>query len=121
LTRPTMESSPWTIVLSAALGLNAVLGFFYRVYRLSRGGPMGDVVGQGILGILLIGLALLVAAGAGWARWISLAYALLFGVVVMPVWILAVLIPLRPGRIDKAFTIVYWVTLGAVALAAILI
>ncbi len=104
-----------------ALALNAVLGFGYRVYRLAKGGPLADVTGQAILGSLLAGLAVAVALEAGWARWAALAYALLFGVVVMPLWVLAVLIPLPPGRTDYAFTATYWLTLIAIAISSILL
>jgi hypothetical protein len=114
-----MTADEWTVVLAAALALNAALGFGYRVYRLSKGGPMADVVGQAILGVILLGLAGAAAAEAGWARWPALGYALLFGVVVMPVWVLAVLIPLRPQAPDYAFTVGYWMCLIVIAVAAI--
>jgi hypothetical protein len=42
-----------------------------------------------------------------------------FGVVVMPIWILAVLIPLRPRAPDYAFTGIYWFALLAIAVAAL--
>ncbi len=107
------------MVLVAALSLNAVLGFGYRVYRLTKGGPVGDVVGQAVLGLLLAGVAVAVAAGQGWARWLALAYGLLFGVLVMPVWSLAVLIPSRPERLDYGFTAVYWGGLVAIVFGAL--
>jgi hypothetical protein len=81
---------------------------------------MADVVGQAILGALLVVLAVGAAGGHSWARWGALVYGLLFGLVVMPVWTLAVLLPLPPGRVDYAFTGVYWGTLAAIVLAAIL-
>ncbi len=109
----------WRALLVAALLGNGVLGFAYRLYRFARGGPLGDVVGQAVLGTLLVALALMVATGIGWARWVALAYAVLFALVVMPVWTLAVLIPLPPGRVDYAFTAVYWTTLVAIAVAAL--
>ena len=114
-----MTSDAWRLVLVAALGINAATGFGYRVYRLSKGGPLGDVIGQAVLGVLLLGLALAVALDAAWARWPALMYALLFGVAVMPVWVLAVLIPLRPRWIDYAFTVVYWICLVLVGLSAL--
>jgi hypothetical protein len=114
-----MTAETWQVLLAAALAMNAVLGFGYRVYRLSKGGPMGDVVGQAILGVMLAGLAVAVAADAGWARWAALGYGLLFGVVVMPLWTLAVLLPLPPKRIDYAFTAVYWMLLLVIVVAAI--
>ncbi|MEA2461074.1 MAG: hypothetical protein QOH90_1251 [Actinomycetota bacterium] len=114
-----MTAHTWELVLGISLLVNAVLGFGYRVYRLSKGGPMGDVVGQAILGVLLTGLGVAALAGAGWPRWPALIYGLLFGLVVMPVWTLAVLIPLPPEGVDYAFTTVYWVSLAAIAAAAI--
>lgn len=114
-----MESDTWRAVLVGALLVNAAAGVGYRVYRLGKGGPRSDVVGQAILGVLLAGLAAALAAGAGWPRWGALGYALLFGVVVMPVWVLAVLIPLRPAAVDYVFTAVYWLLLATVAVAAI--
>lgn len=101
----------WETVLVAALGLNAVLGFGYRVYRLTKGGPLGDVTGQAVLGLLLAGAAIAIAADQGWARWVALVYGLVFALVVMPVWVLAVLLPLRPGAIDYGFTGLYWAAL----------
>ncbi|HEY7874124.1 MAG TPA: hypothetical protein VIG64_03270 [Actinomycetota bacterium] len=111
--------STWQTVLVVALALNAALGFGYRVYRLSRKGPMADVAGQALLGALLVVVAIGAAGGHSWARWAALAYALLFGLVVMPVWTLAVLLPLPPGRVDYAFTGVYWATLVAIVVAAL--
>ncbi len=116
-----MNSDPWQLLLVAALIANAAAGFGYRVYRFRKGGPLGDVLGQAILGLLLSGLAAAAALGAGWPRWPSLVYAGLFGLVVMPLWTLAVLIPLPPGRIDYAFTAFYWATLVVIALAAVLV
>lgn len=114
-----MDSDTWRMVLVAALLVNAAAGLGYRVYRLSKGGPKSDVVGQSILGILLSGLAAGLALGAGWPRWGALVYGLLFGVVVMPIWVLAVLIPLRPRAIDYAFTGVYWTVLVLIVVAAL--
>ena len=109
----------WQTVLVVALALNAAIGFGYRVYRLTKGGPMGDVVGQAVLGVLLAGTAVAVAADAEWARWPAFVYALLFGILVMPVWVLAVLIPLRPGPLDYAFTATYWALLAVIGTASI--
>lgn len=106
-------------VVTVALVLNAVLGFGYRVYRLTKGGPVGDVYGQVVLGVVLVVLAAGVAAGLAWARWTGFLYGVLFGLVVMPVWVLAVLLPQRPGAPDYAFTAVYWAGLAAVALGAL--
>ena len=106
-------------VLVGALVFNAVIGLAYRVFRLTRGGPMADVIGQAILGALLLMLAAGVAAEWNPARWVALAYALIWGLAVMPVWVLGVLIPLRPRWYDYAFTAAYWVALGVTAAAAI--
>jgi hypothetical protein len=114
-----MSSHTWEVVLAAGLIANALLGFAYRVHRLSKGGPMADVVGQAILGLALAGLGIAAASGAGWVRWPALVYGLLFALVVMPVWTLAVLIPLPPRAVDFTFTGVYWVTLVLIAVAAL--
>jgi len=111
----------WQVVTVIALVLNALLSFGYRLYRLPRGGSRADVNGQALLGVILIALAVALSFGTGWPRWPALAYGLLFGVVVMPIWVLAVLIPSSPGRLDYAFTAVYWLLLfvivgGALAL-----
>ncbi|MGH2756996.1 MAG: hypothetical protein ACRDI3_04330 [Actinomycetota bacterium] len=115
-----MDPDTYDVVLAGALALNAALGFGYRVYRLTKRGPLGDVIGQAILGIVLAGLAIAVAADLGWARWAALIYGLLFGVAVMPVWVLGVLIPSEPRAPDYAFTVVYWATLAVVIAAALL-
>jgi hypothetical protein len=109
----------WTTILVVALALNAALVPAYRVYRVTKGGPMGDVVGGGILGALLALLALGIAAEWAWAEWGALFYALLFGIVVMPLWTLAVLIPLRPRAPDYLFTVGYWASLIVIAVAAV--
>lgn len=105
--------------LIVLLVLNASLGFGYRTFRLTKGGPMGDVVGQALLGALLVGTAAGVAAGWDLARWVAVAYATLFAFVVMPVWTLAVLVPMRPDRVDLAFAIGYWVGLIGILIAAL--
>jgi hypothetical protein len=109
----------WRAVLVTALAVNATLGFGYRLFRLTKGGPLGDVVGQAVLGAILFAIALGIAVGVGWVRWVALVYALAFGLVVMPIWVLAVLIPLPPRPPDYAFTIAYWLALGVIAVAAI--
>jgi hypothetical protein len=106
-------------VLTGALALNAALGLGYRIYRLAKGGPMSDVAGGALLGALLGITAAGVAMEAGWARWAAVVYGLLFGVAVMPVWILAVFIPLRPGPADYAFTAVYWAGLAVIVVSAL--
>jgi hypothetical protein len=113
-----MPEDLWVGALVGALATNAILGFAYRVFRLARGGPLGDVVGQALLGVLLAGLAVLVAAGVSWSRWVSLAYGLLFGLAVMPLWTVAVLIPLRPGGLDIGFTLLYWLSLVVIVVSA---
>jgi hypothetical protein len=106
-------------VLVGALALNAAFVPVYRVYRLMKGGPMTDVVGGAILGVVLAFLTVAAAADWGWARWGALFYALIFGMVVMPLWTLAVLIPLRPRAPDYVFTVGYWISLVVIAVAAI--
>ena len=106
-------------VVIAALVLNAVLGFGYRVFRLAKSGPIADVIGQAVLGVVLLGIAGALAAGASWAEWAAAVYGALFGLLVMPVWVLAVLLPLRPGVPDYAFTAVYWAGALTVAVAAV--
>ena len=100
------------------LVLNASLGLGYRIFRLSKGGPIGDVIGQALLGAVLAATAVGVAAGWDFAGW-ALAYAVLFALVVMPLWTLAVLIPMRPGRVDLGFTIGYWAVLIGIFVAAL--
>jgi hypothetical protein len=110
----------WESILVAAIVTNGVLLFGYRVWRLSKGGSTYDVVGGAIVALLLGAIAAGFAAGAEWLRWAALVYAALFAVVVMPVWTLAVLIPMRPGAIDLAFTAVYWAGLILIGMAALL-
>lgn len=114
-----MDSDIWRATLIAALLFNAATGLGYRVYRFRKGGPKSDVVGQSILGVLLAALAAGLAVGGGWPRWPALVYGLLFGVVVMPIWVLAVLIPLGPRAIDYAFTAAYWAMLILIVVAAL--
>jgi hypothetical protein len=114
-----METDTWRAVLAAALAVNAALGLGYRVIRLARGGPMADVVGQALLGVLLLALAVGAYMGMGVAITGSLLYGVLYGTVVMPIWTLAVLIPMRPERVDKVFTMVYWLLLAVIVVAAI--
>lgn len=111
----------WRQVLIVALALNAAGGFAYRTYRLTKGGPLADVIGQAILGVLLAGLAVALAAGMDWPRWPAFAYGLIFAVVVMPIWVMGVLIPLRPTAVDYGFTAVYWLSLVAIVIASILL
>jgi len=109
----------WQVVLVAALVVNAALGFGYRLYRMKWGGARADVAGQAVLGVLLVGLASALGLGAGWTRWPALVYGVFFGVVVMPLWVLAVLIPSRPGPLDLSFTAAYWILLAVIAVAAL--
>ena len=111
---------PSQVFLVAALGFNAALGFGYRVYRLTKGGPLGDVTGQAVLAVVLAVVAVGVATDQGWGRWAALVYGLVFALVVMPLWTLAVLLPLPPGRVDYAFTGLYWAALVAIVVAAFL-
>ncbi len=119
--KDSLPSMVWRTILIVALALDAALGFGYRIYRLTKGGPIADVWGQAILGVLLAVDAVLVGAGQGWARWIALGYGLLFALVVLPIWILAVLIPMRPQTPDYVFTAVYACGLLVVIVAAIAI
>lgn len=114
-----MDPNTTRTLLVIALALNASLGLGYRVYRLTKGGPSSDVIGQALLAGVLAVTALGVANEAGWASLASIAYALTFGLIVMPVWVLAVLIPMRPRGIDYAFTATYWAVLVVIALAVI--
>jgi hypothetical protein len=114
-----MDEDMWRTVLSAALCVNAAAGFGYRLFRFSKGGPLGDVLGQAVLGILLLALAAAAVSGASFVSLASLFYAVLFGVIVMPLWVVAVLIPLRPQRLDLVFTGVYWLALIVIAIAAL--
>jgi hypothetical protein len=109
----------WTTTLAVALVVNATIGFAYPVYRLTRGGPMGDVTGRAILGALLVVVAVFAAMGHEWPRWAALFYGALFAAIVMPIWILAVLIPMRPATIDYAYTSTYWLTLLLIVVAAL--
>lgn len=111
----------WQAVLVTALGCNAVLGFGYRLYRMNKGGARADVTGQAVLGVILVGLALALGGGATWPRWIAFGYGLLFGLVVMPIWVLAVMIPSRPGRVDYAFTAAYWTLSFMIAAGALML
>jgi hypothetical protein len=115
-----MDGDAWQWILVGALMVNAVIGFVYRVYRLSKGGPTSDVIGQAALGLLLTGIAIGASLGQGWSRWAALVYGLLFGLIVMPLWVLAVLIPQRPERIDYAFTVAYWLGVVLIVVAAVL-
>jgi len=111
---------PWQTVLVVCLLVNAFAGLSYRVFRLRRGGPRADVTGQAILGAVLVLLAVGVGLGWDWTLWAALGYGALFGVIVMPLWTLAVFIPTRPGPVDKAFAIVYWAALTLIVIASLL-
>ncbi len=91
------------------------------MFRLRRGGPRADVTGQAILGALLGFLAAGVGLEWDWAPWAALVYGALFGVIVMPLWTLAVFIPARPGPVDKAFAIVYWAALALIVIASLML
>ena len=115
-----MESDTWQTVLVVALVTNAVIGLAYRIYRRTQGGPRADVWGQAVLGALLASIAIAIALGVGWLRWAALGYAALFAFIAMPVWVLGVLLPLRPRAIDYTFTVVYWLVLVVVGVSALL-
>ena len=50
----------------------------------------------------------------------TMAAAALFALLAMPVWVLGVLLPLRPRAIDYTFTVCYWAALVVTAVAAFL-
>jgi hypothetical protein len=116
-----MDTDFWRNVLIGALLFNAALGLGYRVYRLTKGGPIADVWGQAVLAAALAGLAIALAAGAGWPRWLALAFAVIYAFVAMPVWVLGVLLPMGPRALDYAFTALYWVTLLVIGVASLAI
>jgi hypothetical protein len=109
----------WEAILIVSLACGALLVLGYRTYRLTKGGPMADVWGGALLALLLTALAIMVGADVAWARWPALVYGLLFGVVVMPIWTLAVLMPLRPGAPDYGFMVLYWISLVTTVVAAL--
>ncbi len=111
----------WQTVLALSLVTNALWGVAYRVFRLRRGGPRADVTGQAILGGILLVVAAGVWQGQGWGRWAALAYGIVFGVLIMPLWTLGVFIPMRPRPLDKTFALTYWAALALVVVAALLI
>lgn len=115
-----MTSHNWQSVLALTLVLNGLLIAAYRIYRLKKGGPKADAIGGAVLGAALCLLAILVWQDIGWARWPAAAYAVLFAFVVMPIWTLAVLIPLPPGAPDWTFTTIYWGSLVVIGVAALL-
>ncbi len=112
-----MTGAETTLVF--ALSVNGLLALGYRLYRFTKGGPIADAIGGAAIAVLLGVLGAFIAAGAGWPRWPALVYALLFALVVMPIWTLSVLIPLPPRAPDYAFAGLYWVTLLAIAAGAI--
>ena len=116
-----MNAETWETVVVIGLVVNAVTGLGYRVYRRTKGGPIADVWGQAVLGVLLIATAAGIALGADWLRWVALAYATVFALLAMPVWVLGVLLPMRPRAIDYSFTVVYWALLIAIGIAALLV
>lgn len=116
-----MDLNTWETILVTTLVVNAALALGYRIFRLSKGGPMSDVVGQAVLAVILAVSAIAIAAGAGWVRWVAFGYAALFAVIVMPIWTLAILIPMEPRRLDYAFTATYWGSLFLIGVAAVLV
>lgn len=115
-----MNAETWETVVVIGLVINAVTGLGYRVYRRTKGGPIADVWGQAVLGILLVATAAGILLGADWLRWVALVYAAVFALVAMPVWVLGVLLPLRPRAVDYSFTVLYWALLIAIGIAALL-
>ena len=116
-----MDADIWQVVLVVALASNAALGLGYRLYRWTKGGPKADVWGQAVLAVLLLSVAAGLGFGAEWLRWGALGYAVLFAFLAMPVWVLGVLLPMRPGAIDYAFTVTYWVLLIVIGVSALLV
>ena len=116
-----MTNDAWQVVLIVGLIANALLGLGYRIYRRTKGGPVADVWGQAVLGLLLVALAIGIAADVSWLRWPALVYAAVFALLTMPVWVLGVLLPLRPRAIDYTFTAVYWLLLFVIGAAAVLV
>lgn len=114
------NSSTWGQVLTVALAFSAASAFGYRVYRLSKGGPLPDAIGGAALALVLVAIGALWASGAEWARWPALIYALVFGLIAMPVWTLGVFIPSRPGAVDYAFITSYWASLIVIAASVFL-
>ena len=115
-----MNAETWETVVVIGLVINAVTGLGYRVYRRTKGGPIADVWGQAVLAVLLIATAAGIALGVDWLRWVALVYAAVFALLAMPVWVLGVLLPMRPRAIDYSFTVVYWALLIAIGIAALL-
>lgn len=115
-----MEAETWETVVVIGLVINAATGLSYRVYRRTKGGPIADVWGQAVLAVLLVATAAGIVLGAGWLRWVALIYAAVFALLAMPVWVLGVLLPMRPRAVDYSFTVVYWALLIAIGIAALL-
>ena len=78
-----------------------------------------DLYGGMALALLLVGVAAGVLAEFGWMRWVAFGYAALFALVVTPIWVLAVVIPARPDTLEKALVGAYWLSLAAIAVAAL--
>jgi hypothetical protein len=115
-----VNEETWQSILVVALVINAAIGLGYRIYRRTKGGPIADVWGQAVLATLLLAVAGGILLDAGWLRWAALGYAILFAFVAMPVWVLGVLLPLRPRAIDYTFTFTYWALLLVIGIAALL-
>lgn len=106
--------------LALSLAWVALLGVGYRFYRYrNRRGPLEDFLGQVVLGVVLLLLAAAATAEVGAIKWTALGFGLIFGVVVMPIWILAVFIPGEPRKIDYWFVALYYLGLVATVVAAL--
>jgi hypothetical protein len=114
------STNAWGQTLTVALAVSAALAFGYRVYRLGKGGPIPDAIGGAVLAVILVAVGVLWGTGAEWSRWIALVYAVVFGLIAMPVWTLGVFIPSRPGAVDYAFICAYWASLVLIAAAVFL-
>lgn len=120
-TSAAKATTGWEAILFSSLLASALLVFGYRVYRLSKGGPMADVVGGAVLAVMLIAIAIGHDQGVEWARWPAFVYAVLFGLVAMPIWTLGVYLPSRPGPLDHAVIALYWISLILIGISALLV
>ena len=112
-------ADPWQAILGFTLIANGMLLAAYRFWRYTKGGPKPDAIGGAVLGLIAIALGTLVLFDVSWARWPALVYGSLFALVVMPIWTLAVLIPLPPGPLDYAFAGLYEASLLVIVVSAI--
>lgn len=98
--------------------VNGLVALVHRVLRHRKGGPILDVYGGIGLCLLLLALAGGIASGVHGLRWVALFYAVLFGLLVTPVWLLAVVIPARPRPREYILVGAYWASLLVIGVAA---